>query len=147
MNWALAPWHMSLTKKTKEAVAQRAGYCCEYSWSQEKFSPSRFSVDHIIPTAKLAEDDLTNLCYACQTCNNHKYTNTATTDPVTGENTSLFNPRLHFWEEHFVWNEDKSEVIGITPIGRATIVKLKLNRSGVKNLRVALKKLGLHPPE
>ena len=41
----------------------------------------------------------------------------------------------------------KSEVIGITPIGRATIVKLKLNRSGVKNLRVALKKLGLHPPE
>ena len=44
-------------------------------------------------------------------------------------------------------NKYKSEVIGITPIGRATIVKLKLNRSGVNNLRVALKKLGLHPPE
>ena len=42
-------------------------------------------------------------------------------------------------------NED-SEVIGFTPIGRATIVKLKWNRSGMKNLPVSLKKLGLHPP-
>ena len=147
MNWAYARKHMSLRKKTKVAVAQRAGYCCEYCRSQEKFSPSRFSVDHIIPTAKLGEDDLDNLCYACQACNNHKYTNTANTDPVTGESTSLFNPRLHLWEEHFMWNENKSEAIGITPIGRATVVKLKLNRIGVKNLRTALRKLGLHPPD
>ena len=138
---------MSLSKKTKEAVAQRARYCCEYCLSQEKFSPSQFSIDHIIPTAKLGEDDLDNLCYACQACNNHKYTITATTDPVTGEKTSLFNPRLHLWNEHFMWNEDKSEVIGITSIGRATIVKLNLNRPGVKNLRGALSKLGLHPPD
>jgi len=35
---------MSLKKKTKEAVAQRAGYCCEYCRSQEKFSPASTSL-------------------------------------------------------------------------------------------------------
>lgn len=137
---------MTLMKKIKAEVALRANYCCEYCRSQEQFSPSKFSVDHIVPSSKLGEDSIENLCYACQACNNHKYTNRVTTDPVTGETTSLFNPRLHLWEEHFIWNEDKSEVLGITPIGRATIVKLKLNRTGVKNLRGALRKLGLHPP-
>ena len=80
---------MSLTKKTKEAVAQRAGYCCEYCRSQEKFSPSRFSVDHIIPTAKLGEDDLTNLCYACQACNNHKYTPLVQVYPINIQSITL----------------------------------------------------------
>lgn len=49
---------MSLTKKIKEAVAQQANYCCEYCRSQEKYSPSRFSVDHILPTAKMGDDEL-----------------------------------------------------------------------------------------
>ena len=138
---------MSLTKKIKEAVAHRANYCCEYCRSQEKYSPSRFSVDHILPTAKMGDDELNNLCYACQACNNYKYTNTSTNDPVSGEHASLFNPRIHPWQEHFMWNEDESEIIGVTPIGRVSVEKLKLNRAGVKNLRVVLKKLGLHPPE
>lgn len=138
---------MSLTKKTKEVVAQRANYCCEYCRSQEKYSPSRFSVDHILPTAKMGDDELNNLCYACQACNNYKYTNTSTNDPVSGEQAPLFNPRIHLWQEHFMWNEDESEVIGVTSIGRVSVEKLKLNRAGVKNLRVVLKKLGLHPPE
>ncbi|AEE48541.1 HNH endonuclease [Haliscomenobacter hydrossis] len=136
---------MGLTKKTKGLVALRANYCCEYCRSQEQFSPSQFSVDHIIPSSKLGGDDLDNLCYACQACNNFKYVDTSTTDPITGQNFTLFNPRQHHWEEHFLWNEDTTELIGITPIGRATIVKLKLNRQGVVNLRKALKSLGLYP--
>ena len=138
---------MGLTKKIKHAVALRANYYCEYCRSQEQFSPSNFSVDHIIPSSKFGEDDLDNLCYACQACNNYKYTDTSTTDPVTGQHSALFNPRQHGWEEHFRWNEDTTEFLGTTPIGRATIVKLKLNRSGVKNLRSALQRLGLHPPK
>jgi hypothetical protein len=38
-------------------------------------------------------------------------------------------------------------MIGITPIGRATVARLHLNRSGVVNLRESLRRLGLHPPQ
>lgn len=138
---------MGLTKKIKSIVAQRAQYCCEYCRSQEEYSSSSFSVDHIVPSVKSGEDDLENLCYACQACNNYKYTDTATTDLISGEETPLFHPRKHSWEEHFIWNEDSTELIGITPIGRATIFKLRLNRAGVKNLRRVLQRLGLHPPK
>lgn len=32
---------------------------------------------------------------------------------------------FHFWEEPFVWNEDKSEVIGIPSIGSILVGKMK----------------------
>jgi len=40
-----------------------------------------------------------------------------------------------------------TEVIGLTPTGRATIETLKLNRKGVINLRWALFAVGKHPPK
>jgi hypothetical protein len=45
------------------------------------------------------------------------------------------------------WNEDCTRLLGLTPVGRATIVKLQLNRLGVVNLRRVLRGIGEHPPE
>ncbi len=130
----------------KQAVIERAHGCCEYCRSQAKFATQSFSVEHIIPRHNGGKDTPANLALSCQGCNNHKYTKIEDYDPVTGELTPLYHPRRQRWSEHFVWSEDYSLVIGITPTGRATIQALQLNREGVVNLRQALYAIGKHPP-
>jgi hypothetical protein len=39
----------------------------------------------------------------------------------------LFHPRQHSWDEHFAWNVEGIEIIGLTPTGRATVVALNMN--------------------
>ncbi len=58
----------------------------------------------------------------------------------------LFNPRLQLWQDHFRWNEEYTEIIGLTPTGRATVRSLRMNRPGVMNIRGALFAIGKHPP-
>lgn len=135
-----------LTPAQKEQVVLRVNKCCEYCQSQENFSPDSFSVEYIVPRSEGGTFDLSNLALACQGCNNRKYTSTSWVDPLTGEMVPLYHPRQHDWGDHFIWGHDYTLVIGITPTGRATIEKLQLNRSGVVNLRQALRTIGEHPP-
>ena len=67
-------------------------------------------------------------------------------DPISGESAAVYNPRLHIWNEHFMWSTDGVLIIGLTPTGRATVEKLHLNRIGVVNLRGLLHVFGKHPP-
>jgi 5-methylcytosine-specific restriction endonuclease McrA len=60
---------MKPSKKIRNIVVKRAGDYCEYCFSNQVFSTSPFSIDHIIPTAKEGTNDLENLCFACQGCN------------------------------------------------------------------------------
>ena len=131
----------------RKAVAERAGRVCEYCRSQEKYSPDPFVLEHIIPTSKRGENSIDNLAYSCQGCNSFKYNHIEGVDPANGIIASLFNPRNQSWDEHFTWNDGYSEIIGLTPTGRATIERMKLNRHGVINLRKVLFRAGLHPPE
>lgn len=87
-----------------------------------------------------------NLAFACLGCNGRKSTSVSELDPTTGEEERLYNPRLDTWETHFNWSPDHTRLIGLTPVGRATIERLQLNREGVVNLRRALSKLDKHPP-
>ncbi len=135
-----------LTAKQKEAVARRAGGCCEYCGSQARFSPDPFSIEHIMPRSKGGTDEDENLALACQGCNNRKYTHVEARDPVSGNLVSLYHPRHQRWTDHFSWNEDFTLVIGLTPTGRATVELLKLNREGVVNLRRVLCTIEQHPP-
>jgi hypothetical protein len=135
-----------ISKKIREAVAQRARFCCEYCWAQERYSPSYFSIEHIIPTAKGGTDDEDNLAYACLACNSHKYIHTDAIDPVSGNETRLYHPREDTWNQHFQWDDDYSHITGLTAIGRATIERLRLNRTPNVRLRSILTKLGKHPP-
>lgn len=130
----------------RSAVAARAGRCCEYCRSQERFAVQPFSVEHIEPRSRSGSDEDDNLAFACQGCNNHKYTRTTAIDPASGLEVPLFHPRRNRWAEHFAWCDDCSEMLGTTAIGRATVVALRLNRPGVVNLRSVLFSIGLHPP-
>lgn len=58
----------------------------------------------------------------------------------------LYNPRTDIWAEHFKWDDDFIEILGISPTGRATITRLDLNRLGLLNLRRLLVQAGFHPP-
>lgn len=135
-----------LTTQQKAAIANQAGGCCEYCWSQAQFSPAPFSVEHIMPRAKGGTDNDDNLAFACQGCNNRKYNHVEAVDPITGNRVMLYHPRCHQWAEHFAWNEDFTLILGLTPVGRATVERLQLNRSGVVNLRRVLHQIGQHPP-
>ncbi|TAK45072.1 MAG: HNH endonuclease [Saprospiraceae bacterium] len=130
----------------RSRVKIRANYCCEYCKSQENLSSSPFSIDHIIPLAKNGSNDLDNLALACPGCNNHKFTHTEALDPVSGEIVPLFHPRQQEWAQHFKWSSDYSTMIGLTPTGRVTIIRLKLNRDYLVNLRKALFLTGQQPP-
>lgn len=136
-----------ISKTQKEQLGKRAGYCCEYCLSQADFSPDSFSVEHIIPITKGGTNGLENLAYSCQGCNNRKYNHTEAIDPVTNAIAPLFHPRSQRWEDHFQWNPSQTLLTGLTPTGRATVEKLKLNRKGVVNLRHLLVLIGEHPPQ
>ncbi|MDX2245017.1 MAG: hypothetical protein NW224_30440 [Leptolyngbyaceae cyanobacterium bins.302] len=68
------------------------------------------------------------------------------TDPDTGEQVTLFHPRQQRRQDHFEWNEDNTLIVGMAACGRATVASLKLDRSGLVNLRNVLVQVGLHPP-
>lgn len=135
-----------LTQHQREFIKQRANNRCEYCISQIKFSPDPFSIEHIIPRSKGGTSDLDNLAIACQGCNNFKYSHTHAIDPITGKPVPIYHPRQQNWCDHFTWTKDATQMLGLTPTGRATIDRLLLNREGVTNLRRVLYSIGQHPP-
>ncbi len=135
-----------LTLQLKQEVRSRAKNCCEYCYSQEKFATNTFSVEHIQPLSKGGDRKLDNLALSCQGCNNYKYNKTEGKDPMTGATVDLYHPRQQNWQEHLSWNQDYTLIIGLTPIKRATVEILRLNREGLVNLRRILYAMGEHPP-
>jgi len=134
------------SRQLKRQIAERAGHRCEYCCSPSRFSTVPLAIDHIVPVAKGGKTDLDNLALACHGCNGTKYTCTEAFDEVAGIETTLFHPRRHKWTEHFDWDEDFAVMVAKTPLGRATILRLQLNRIEVVNLRRLLLLIGEHPP-
>jgi hypothetical protein len=88
---------------------------------------ARLEIEHIIPLAKGGQDRESNLWLACPICNRHKSDKIAGIDATTGKSVPLFNPRKQKWFEHFRWSEDGLRIIGLTPVGRATVTALHLS--------------------
>lgn len=104
-------------------------------------------VEHIIPKAAGGPSTEENLWLACPLCNGYKGTQTHGTDPESGEQVSLFNPRRQTWREHFRWSEDGTLITGQTACGRATVVALQLNNEHLVRARRRWVMAGWHPPE
>jgi len=112
-----------------------------------RYSPDPFAVEHIVPRVAGGGNAPSNLALSCQGCNNLKFVSIEAVDPVTGVMVPLFHPRQQRWSQHFLWSQDTTVVVGWTPIGRATVERLRLNREGVVNLRRVLATIGQHPPQ
>jgi hypothetical protein len=78
-------------------------------------------------------------------CNRHKAKRQTATDPITQKVVPLFHPQLQQWKDHFFWSKEGTEIEGLTPIGRATISALKMNRSQLIRIRGMWVKMGIHP--
>lgn len=135
-----------VTAAQRRSVFERANGCCEYCRSQARFGTQSFAAEHIIPVYAGGKTSLDNLALACFGCNSHKYTKTSAIDPETGSFVPLFHPRQQRWSEHFAWRADYTEIVGLTPSGRATVNALHLNRAELINLRTVLYAVGQHPP-
>jgi hypothetical protein len=127
-------------------IRARFSDCCAYCLTAESLTATTFEFEHIIPRSAGGESILENLCLSCPNCNRYKTNRQNIIDPVTGEIIRLFHPQLQVWKEHFNWNEDASEIVGITDIGRVTIAALKMNRPQLVRVRKLWVKLAEHPP-
>jgi hypothetical protein len=105
-----------------------------------------FSIDHIIPVSEGGEDRLENLALACFHCNRHKSNKQRAFDRETERPVPLFNPRKHRRSDHFIWSGNGLLIIPLTPIGRATVDLLELNRERIQQIRSADASIGRHPP-
>ena len=135
-----------IPEKLKRAVQKRAKERCEYCQSWRWNAIHTFNIDHLIPLDKGGKSELNNLALSCGGCNSAKSNKITATDPLTKEEVPLYNPRRHNWNDHFVWSDDFLDIIGLTPIGRASVELLRLNRVGLRNLRRLAKMAGEHPP-
>lgn len=109
-------------------VAERAGHRCEYCHAPEAIFNVPFEVEHIIPLAKDGLDDESNWALACRSCNLSKSDHVDGMDPITQQFVRLFHPRQDRWLDHFAVEQISSfNLRGRTPIGRATIERLRMN--------------------
>lgn len=115
--------------------------------SREQFCPDSFAVEHVIPRSRKGRHHRANLAFACLGCNNCKYNFVEARDPSSGVIVPLFHPRKQRWTDHFTWDETFIEIVGLTPERRATVVRLQLNRPGLRSLRAVLLSAGRHPPK
>lgn len=136
-----------VTEATRTQVILRAQNRCEYCQNQQQYLMAKLEIDHIWPTAKGGTDDESNLCAACKYCNLYKWSKTHGIDPATGEHVKLYNPRQQQWEHHFEWSESGTEILGLTPCGRVTVIELKLNNEIAVTVRYNWVQVGWHPPK
>lgn len=104
-------------------------------------------MDHVVPVAHGGETSPANLALACFGCNRRKGDRRVGVDQDQGRTLLLFNPRADRWNDHFAWSADGLTIVGTTPVGRATVSALELNRERVKPIRAADIEAGRHPPE
>lgn len=126
-------------------VSQRATHRCEYCHAPEAIYNSAFEVEHIVPLSQEGADDESNLALACRSCNLHKAAYLVGTDETTETTVRLFHPRQDRWEEHFEVDTEAGIVTGLTPVGRATVVRLRMNSVLQLAARRLWMRLGLFP--
>jgi hypothetical protein len=131
----------------QRVVRQRFGNCCAYCGTAEHLTATVFEFEHIVPRSAGGATSLDNLCLACPMCNRYKSDALSAIDPQTAAETRFFHPQQDRWIDHFAWNDGATEVVGLTPIGRATIAAFKMNRAAMIRVRRMWVDMGEHPPE
>ena len=124
-------------------VAARAAHRCEYCYAPEVVFNSPFEVEHVFPPLRGGSDDDSNRALACRSCNVFKRDYVDGLDLETGSTERLFHPRLDGWSEHFRIEAETGRILGLTPVGRATIERLRINSPSQVSARRQWARLGL----
>ena len=134
---------VDLARRVRETARDRCGYCL----SPQRLVLGRLQLEHLLPRSRGGQTEESNLWLSCALCNNYKGDRTHAFDPITNELVPLFNPRIQNWFEHFRWSEEGLRIIGLTPIGRATVEVLHLSDDpDALTVRSYWVLAGWHPP-
>ena len=137
---------MAISPTLRAIIAERDKHRCAYCQTSEENCGLRMHVDHIVPESQGGLTTPDNLCLVCFACNIYKAAQTSGIDPRSLQQTTLFNPFLDTWSDHFAWDDNKTHIIGLTPHGRATIDTLRMNNDTVVKARRRWVSGGWHPP-
>lgn len=129
----------------RSEVFQRADGRCEYCQLSQVGQEAAFHVDHIRPRVTGGLTTAENLALACVSCSLRKWARETATDPESGEEAPLFNPRTQDWTEHFRWEGEV--LMPLTPTGRATVTALAMNRPVIIAIREEEAARDRHPPK
>ena len=97
------------------------------------------------PPGRGGTDDESNLALRCRSCNVFKTDAIEAVDPQSGKRVPLFNPRRDKWEDHFAVDAKNGLLMGLTPVGRATVTLLQMNRPTQVTARNIWARLKLFP--
>jgi HNH endonuclease len=136
---------MTIPASLRRLTIQRANDRCEYCKIAQAGQVATFHIDHIVPIVANGETTAENLALACVSSSLKKGARQEIEDAQTGIKVLFFNPRKQSWQENFRW--DGVQVIGLTPVGRATIAALDLNREMMLSIRADEELLDRHPPD
>jgi hypothetical protein len=133
-----------LTAALREEVTLPGRQPCEYCQLSQLGQEATFHIDHVVPRAAGGPTTVDNLALACVSCSLRKWAHQTAPDPETGAEIPLFNARTQKWTDHFRW--DGVQLVTLTPIGRATVAALALNRPVILAIRQEESIRGRHPP-
>jgi len=132
-----------VSRTLRQRILNQAHYRCEYC----QIAEWPLTIDHVVPVVAwrsatlpaFAPDDPSNLAAACSHCNRAKWGATIGYDPETAAEQPLFHPRRDRWDAHFAWADNYLLLVGLTPVGRATVARLRLNRDAYRRQRSLLR--------
>ncbi|MBI4494696.1 MAG: HNH endonuclease [Chloroflexi bacterium] len=111
----------------------------------EALSNVRFPVDHYVAESIGGPTEMWNLVLACWPCNQAKWqAPILQRDQETGQEVPTFNPRTQGpeWELHLRLYRPSGWIRGLTPVGRVTVRRLKMNGKKTREARKLWMQLG-----
>ncbi len=135
-----------ISAQLKRRIRTHFANCCAYCHTPEDLTVAIFEFEHIIPLSADGKTKFENLCLACPTCNRYKASRQTVPDPLTDDMVVFFHPHHQIWSDNFVWTQAATHLTGLTPVGRATISALKMNRPQLIRVRQMWVKMEKFPP-
>lgn len=135
-----------ISESLHESVAQDARGECGYCRAPQRALPYRLEIEHLLPLSLGGGSERENLWLSCHKCNKLRSNHVIASDPLTGQDAPLFNPREHRWHDHFGWESGGVFIVGRTAIGRATVAAVHLNDSYHQSARGVWMVAGIFPP-
>jgi hypothetical protein len=136
----------SSSDELKTKIRQKAKNRCGYCLTPQEIVSMPLEIEHINPIVEGGTDEEENLWLACRNCNGFKHIKTHAIDPQTKQKALLFNPQKQVWNEHFEFSDNKTEIIGKSVCGRATVIALRLNFEQAVKARKLWEIAGWYPP-
>jgi hypothetical protein len=128
-------------------IRSRFANCCAYCRTAEHLTACIFEFEHVLPRSVGGATTFENICLSCPTCNRYKSDFVLAPDPITQTEVAIFHPQQHRWLDHFSWSADATQIVGLTPTGRATIAALRMNRPQLIRVRRMWVAMDEHPPD